>query len=313
MHAFHSVLALIVTVLLLFVPVLRAAETQYPDQQVAGGGADQVGAETPGAPTEAQTAAWTVIREHAAFPEAVKAAMTTVIRQHPETTRWSGQVGEYIFAAVVLPLPQGTRRESFFTAYASRADMTCSHELLLAKGLRDVYGEAKLDDLTTLRAALQRIASDILLRGERREVLRQTSIFREQYVVALAVGRRENLRARLIEPATLTLVKDSYMEVMHGQARNLMTQENWKDAVGFWHHLHSRKMVSPELYLDAATCFVKLEQHKDALIVLKEALDVYEDYSDPLYFERAGLLLENLPEEQGIPAGSLPMFALGQS
>ena len=67
-----------------------------------------------------------------------------------------------------------------------------------------------------------------------------------------------------------------------------MDRSNWKDALLLWHHLHARKLVSQQLYLDAASCFQHLNQIPDMLRVLSEAIDAFGKNATPEFLEKAG-------------------------
>ena len=62
----------------------------------------------PGAPAPIEAAAALVAR--AKVPEAERAAMQTVLRQHPTQTRWSGRSATRLFAVAARALPTGDIR-----------------------------------------------------------------------------------------------------------------------------------------------------------------------------------------------------------
>ena len=67
-----------------------------------------------------------------------------------------------------------------------------------------------------------------------------------------------------------------------------MKRSNWTDALLLWQHLHQRKLVSQQLYLDAAWCFKQLNQVPDMIRVLTEAIDTFGNNATPEFLERAG-------------------------
>ena len=101
--------------------------------------------------------------------------------------------------------------------------------------------------------------------------------------VAYIFAEGPELTAHLLEPAQLGEVQDAYRDVMHEQARDLMSRGNWQDAILLWRHLHQRKLVSQSLYLDAARCFKQLGQPEDAIRVLGEALTTFGDTANVVF------------------------------
>lgn len=92
---------------------------------------------------------------------------------------------------------------------------------------------------------------------------------------------------------------------MHAQARDLMARKNWPDAIALWHHLHTRKLVSQALYLDAATCFLELQKPADALMVLEEAFAAFAPAAAADWLELCGDLAIKL----GKPGEPLALLA----
>jgi hypothetical protein len=70
-----------------------------------------------------------------------------------------------------------------------------------------------------------------------------------------------------------------------------MARKDWQNALLLWQHLHKRKLVSQQLYLDAARCFKELKQTADTVRVLGEAVTAFDDQGSPEFFEQAGDLL----------------------
>jgi len=67
-----------------------------------------------------------------------------------------------------------------------------------------------------------------------------------------------------------------------------MARSSWADALLLWQHLHQRKLVSQQLYLDAARCFQRLVQAPDAHRVLTEAIETFAESGTAEFFEQAG-------------------------
>lgn len=221
------------------------------------------------------------------LPEDVVAAMLTVLRQHPTETRWSGATQTKLFGLAAKALPTGPTRQRATRAVLELTHSLAVHELLKAKSLLDRYAEAGLTDATTLRNAVGRAAGKLDIVGSVKNVAHQTAA-RDDFAVGYVVADSDRLEAHLEKPAELAKVKAAYRDVMHDQARDLMSRGNWQDAILLWKHLHARALVSQTLYLDAARCFKELGQKDDALRVLTEAMEGFAREADPDFLEQAG-------------------------
>jgi len=214
-------------------------------------------------------------------------AMLTVLRQHPGETRWSGRDGNTLFGMAVKPLPQGESRPRVVPAMLELVQMLAVHEVLRAKSLLDRYAAAGLTDATTLRQAVEAAAGQLQVTGRAKGIVHQAAV-RNGFAVAYVIAEQSDLSAYLLQPAELEKVQAAYRDVMHRQARDLMARSAWADALLLWQHLHQRKLVSQQLYLDAARCFQRLGQAPDAARVLNEAIETFAKSGTAEFFEQAG-------------------------
>ena len=228
----------------------------------------------------------------------VREAMLTVLRQHPGETRWSGRSGSSLFAIAVKRLPGDTIRQQTGPALLNLTHMLAVQELLMAKSLLDRYAESGLTDATTLRQAVLQAAGGLEVTGKVRGVQHQATS-QGDFSVAYVLADESALSAHLLQPVELEQVRTAYRNAMHTQARNLMQRSNWKDAILLWQHLHTRKLVSPGLYLDAARCFKELGQDRDVVRVLGEAINTFGPKAGPEFLERAGDLALTIQTEEG--------------
>lgn len=237
------------------------------------------------AATDAGFETATAYLKRAEIPETVREAMLTVLRQHPSDSRWSGRSASTLFAIAVKPLPGVDQRA--VPAALSLTHVLAVHELLKAKCLLDRYASAGLDDATTLRQAVVEAAGGLQVIGKARGVTHQSALC-GRIVVAYVLADEPTLTAHLLQPVELSKVRAAYRDVMHEQARDLMKRANWKDALLLWRHLHARKLVSPQLYLDAARCFAQLGQETDVVRVISEAIDAVGTQMSAETLEEAG-------------------------
>jgi hypothetical protein len=224
--------------------------------------------------------------------------MLTVLRQHPGETRWSGRSGSSLFAIAVKRLPGNTVRQQAGSALLNFTHMLAVQELFKAKSLLDRYAASGLTDATTLRQAVSQAAGSLEVTGKVRGVQHQATI-QGDFAIAYVLADESALSAHLLQPVELGRVQATYREVMHTQARDLMQRSNWKDALLLWQHLHTRKLVSPGLYLDAAQCFKQLGQDEDVVRVLGEAINTLDPKAGPEFLERAGDLALTIQTEGG--------------
>ncbi|MBN1852864.1 MAG: PEGA domain-containing protein [Pirellulales bacterium] len=221
------------------------------------------------------------------IPDPVRDAMATVLRQHPTETCWSGRAASTLFAVASKPLPGVDQRQRVTPALLELTHMLATHELLRAKSLMDQYAQSGLTDATTLRQAMIQAAGKLHVTGKIRGVIHASGI-QDDYAVGYVLAEESSLTGHLLQPVELQIVKIAYRDVMHRQARTLMDRSNWKDALLLWRHLHSRKLVSEQLYLDAARCFKELDQNDDALRVLTEAMETFDREATVDFLETAG-------------------------
>lgn len=217
----------------------------------------------------------------------VRDAMLTVLRQHPGESRWSGRANSTMFGITAKRLPAGTMRQRAIPGMLELAHMQAFQELLKAKSLLDQYAATGLTDSTTLERAVVEAAGQLKVKGRASTVL-QGSAINGDYAIAYVMADERALLAQLLQDTELDKVRAAYREVMHRQAKDLMHRSNWKDALLLWHHLHKRKLVSQQLYLDAAQCFKALGQNEDVVRVLAEATDAFGQQATAAFLEQAG-------------------------
>jgi hypothetical protein len=244
----------------------------------------------------------------ARLPQALGEAMLTVVRQHPGESRWSGRQADSLFAIAAKRLPTGPIRQRATPALLELTHSLAVQELLKAKSLLDRYAAAGLDDATILRQAVVRAAGDLQVTGSVEGLTHQAAA-QGNFAVAYVFAQEKSLTAHLLQPAELAKVQTAYREVMHAQARDLMARKNWKDALALWGHLHTRKLVSQALYLDAATCFVELKQPDDALKILQEAYAAFAVGASADWLEQCG----DLACKVGQPGEALAVKAYKQA
>jgi tetratricopeptide (TPR) repeat protein len=230
------------------------------------------------------------------FADSTRRAMLTVLRQHPDQIRWSGRDGDLLFGIAVKPMTEGEVRQRVVPAMLGLVQMLAVHEVLKAKSLLDRYAATGLTDATTLRQAVELAAGELQVTGRARGLVHQAAV-RNDFAVGYIVATATDLAAYLLQPAELDRVRLAYRDVMHRQARGLMEREAWSDALLLWQHLHQRKLVSQQLYLDAGYCFRQLEQPEDAVRVLREALKAFATTGTAQFFEQAGDLALEIEDE----------------
>jgi len=220
----------------------------------------------------------------------VRDAVRTVLRQHPRETCWSGRCGSTIFGLATKPLPHGSNGQRASPALLDLTQTVSLRELLCAKSLLDRYAATGLTDATTLRRAVTSIAGNLEVSGQTDGVVCYKGVH-DAYAVAIVTASESALTGHLLQPVELEKLQTAYRDVMHGQARDLMAGSNWRDALLLWQHLHARRLVSEQLYLDAARCFKHLDRHEDTVLVLSEAMEAFKEKGKADFFEQAGDIL----------------------
>jgi len=231
------------------------------------------------------------------LPASVRDTMLTVLRQHPTETRWSGRAGTTMFAIAAKRLPTGTIRQQAVPSMLNLTGMLAFQELLKAKCLLDRYAAVGLTDATTLQQAVVESAGTLRVEGKASTILQGAAV-RGGYAVGYVTAEENTLLARLLQETELEKVRSAYRDAMHRQARELMQRSNWTEALLLWQHLHKRKLVSQQLYLDAASCFQHVNQVPDMLRVLTEAIDTFGKNATPEFLENAGDMALAVETEQ---------------
>ena len=279
------------------------------DTFVIGGGDEQIKPGNPDSPAAAVPAgrkqdsenqdvgAVSAYLRRTTLPEPVRAAMLTVVRQHPGETRWSGRAGSTLFGIAAKRLPKEQVAQRTVPAMLELTHMWAVHELLTAKSLLDRYATLGLTDATTLRQAVVEAAGKLQVVGKANTVTHQAAT-EGNLAISYAMADEAALTAQLLQPDEVEKVRIAYRDVMHRQARELMKAGNWTDALLLWQHLHKRGLVSQQLYLDAAWCFKQLNQVPDMLRVLTEAIDTFGKNATPEFLEKAGDMALAVETEQ---------------
>ena len=229
--------------------------------------------------------------------ESLDQAATTVLRQHPNSTRWSGRDGGLLFGIAAERLPTGQIRQRVLPSMLTLSTVRAVTELLLAKSLLARYEAKGLSDPTTLRKAVIQSTGKLNVLGSVRKLTHQARPHGD-YAVALVFANEDAIVATLFQPRKLAVVKASYRDVMHRQVRRFMARKNWADAVGLWRHLHQRKLVSPLLYIDASTCFKAIKKYPDVVRLVDQAMTAFPDERDYVFYEQAGDLLLDIETDK---------------
>ena len=140
-------------------------------------------------------------------------------------------------------------------------------------------------------------AGTLRVEGKASTVIQGAAV-RGDCAVGYVTAEEQALLARLLQETELDKVRSAYRDVMHRQARELMQRSDWRDALLLWQHLHKRKLVSQQLYLDAASCFQHLNQVPDMLRVLAEAIDAFGKHATPEFLEKAGDMALTIDTDQ---------------
>ncbi|HUT95575.1 MAG TPA: PEGA domain-containing protein [Thermoguttaceae bacterium] len=263
-------------------------DTNLPEQrETAGSGPppDDPSRKEPPADSASKQAA--ALLAGADLPDPVRTAMLTVLRQHPAGTRWSGRSGPTMFGIGAKRLPGGDIRERSAPALMQLTHMLAVQELLRAKSPLDRYAATGQTDATTLCQAVEEAAGKLEVSGNVKGLMHQTTV-RGEFAVGYVVADESALTAHLLQPAELEKVQGVYRDVMHRQARELMKQSNWSEALLLWTHLHQRKLASQQFCLDAARCFRELGRPEDASRVLGEVMDVFAAGATAEFLDQAG-------------------------
>lgn len=230
------------------------------------------------------------------LPEELKSIVIETVRRHPGSGPWSGRAGRELFAIRAVPVPAGKGGALAIPVLTSSATTQAIADLVQTKSLLKRYSDAGLTDAATLRAAFVRAAGDVQFSATMKRLSTQARRV-DDYVVAIARADEDAMIVGATSETTTELVKAAYREVMHQHSRELMARGEWNDALSLWQHLHQRRLVSADLYLDAARCFHALGKDVDALRMLSETLDLFAEQARWELLEQAGVLATEIQGE----------------
>jgi len=186
-------------------------------------------------------------------------AIETVLRQYPDQDRWSGRSDRKIFGIATKTLPKSPdAQQRIQPALMELVRSLAIHEMITARTLLNQFADHGLTDATSLKKAVQKLASGLDLRGNVGGLEAIASV-EHDFVIGYAVVDIEKISGVLLAPKNVEDVRLAYRDVLHAQARKLMGRQQWSDALLIWKHLHVRELVSPALYLDAARCLKELD------------------------------------------------------
>lgn len=225
--------------------------------------------------------------------------MQLVIQQHGDETTWVGKSNNTLFSIVARKVENRTAANKPVLVGIVRLNHSLAvREILTAKYLLDAFRGTGLSDATTLRSALTEAKLNLSVKGKAK-LLQSNSQAVDSHVFSFVLANASDLSAYLTEAPQLKEIRVAYRAVMHRKAKRLMEEKDWGNALLLWHHLHKRKLVSPELYLDAAKCFAETGQPAQAVLILQEAYAAYQADTESSFFEQIGDLAIKINSRDG--------------
>ena len=233
------------------------------------------------------------------IPENLKQAVTGSILQRNDATELVDDSQGVLYSLRVVPLPKGPNGKRLWPAIFAREETKATARLLKIESIRERAQQVGLTDTSGLDEAIEIAAADPRFVGTVKHLSSHQGAV-ENSTVVLVHAPQKQIDATLQSELAMERLREAYRDAIHRQSRRLMQQERWAESLELWRHLHQLELTTPKLYLDAANCFVALEQEDDAVGLLQQTLKTHSDQEDWLFFQDVGELLIgiNTPEAQ---------------
>ena len=218
------------------------------------------------------------------YPSDVQKLLLQLTKKKPKQQRWIGQTKTYITALVALPL-NARDQKLIISPLREVARKKAKSALYLGRAIQDQFKSDDLTNLAALHDALTKASPSITTTGKAHHILSQTGVTKD-WILAVAIVPTKSIHAYIKTPEISQIVHNHYRDSLHGSARKSMQANEWRQALSILEHLHRRKLVSPELYLDVSTCFQQLDSKEDAYKLLEEAFYTFSAKANSDYLER---------------------------
>ena len=234
------------------------------------------------------------VNEYPDMPPAVKSALLETLKKPATRNSWVCEAGEFVACVAVQTVPPRENANSSRLRQLAlpQTEAHASVEMCVYVAMKKALKNVRLDDQDLLNTALQNSKASGSIKGK----LHQSRTV-DNEVISVAYCPIANITASLLEPANLQQIRDNYLLAGHEKFKELIAKDNLQDAIQIWQHLKERELFSPELIVDVALCYQKVDETEKCVAHCKEFLYNYRDLKIPSYFVQLGNLLADILTE----------------
>ena len=202
---------------------------------------------------------------------ALREAMLVAINRHQEADRWSGVNDRQIFGISVVPFTDSDARNGDVRLLRTTARLIAAKEMLFANVLLDKYAKTGLTDAGSLRTAVAGVNETFSLQGRVTYDMDATFIT-GNLIVGIVVANRNRVMAIMTEQVRVNAVRSAYCEVVHRQAKCLIADNKFEEALSRLLELRQAGLFGREQLFDVFHCFVGLDRPLDAERIIDSLL-----------------------------------------
>lgn len=218
-------------------------------------------------------------------------------RRHVDarSRQWIVQHGQSVYVLAAQP---ALARSSLVQQAQRRAVETRARHGLLLYAAGHVYQEQGFRNREAIAKALAQLEGHVdghLLSG-----LQSRSAVLETQVVALVWIEETRIVAYRQQPPAMEQFLPAYCQALYPTAKALFQEQRFSDALALYQEMYARQCQRPIAYfLDAADCFLALEQPSDARRMAQYVLNRKSPTMDSETAERLGDILFSASDMQG--------------
>lgn len=117
-------------------------------------------------------------------------------------------------------------------------------------------------------------------------------------VITIACCPFSNIKATLNDPQYIENIAEQYLHAGHDKIKKAIMQKNHHEAIKTWKHLKKSNLFSPQLVVDIAECYMKMNAPDECIRHCKEFERHYKDLSDKGFFIRLADILADIQDEE---------------
>jgi len=228
------------------------------------------------------------------LPPTVQNAFRARLTADPQAREWLVAQDGQVYALTYQPFSPTTHAQ-IQHALRGVAEMKARH-LLLLYGAGEHYQRQGFGSREAIAKALT--ALDVTTQGRLLPGLQSRSATLDNGAVALVWTGEDRMTSYRQQPPPLEQFRPAYCQALYPTAQALFQERHYRQALAIYQDMHTLRCHQPTAYfLDAAECFLALQQPEDARRMADYLLTEYAASLDSAEAERAGDVLFNAKDE----------------